>query len=1067
MTTSPVLLIANRGEISARIALSAQTLGIRTVAIYTQDDASSTHVAGADTATQVPSYMDIEAVIAAGVQAGATLVHPGYGFFAESASFARAVEKAGMTFVGPPPVALEALGDKERTQSLASELGIPTPTSTGIITGPEDLKQVAELMESTGTAVGLKAVAGGGGRGIRIVDRREDLEAAFTQCTNEARIGFGDDRVFAQQWLSEARHVEVQVCGTAAGVYVLGDRDCSLQRKRQKVIEVAPADLTDSLRNQLHSASTRLLEHVGYTSLATVEFLVTDSGWYFMEVNPRIQVEHTVTEEVTGCDLVELQLKLAMGKDLDLSTHPYVPDRVAVEARLCAETWGSAESGTHAAGIDAVHANRGTISAVDFPTGRNVRVDTWIRSGTQVGTQYDSLLAKIVCTGPDLDHALGQLSRALRSVRVTGVATNLAVLEALLPYVRDARTSTLETNLARILAEVKARGNEKAATDITADAATSVAIDKATPSVPARVTLEDGERVVTAPVTGTVVSLAKTGDSASRNAGEIGVIEAMKMHHPVLADAHSAIRTLVQTGDTVTAGDPVAVIRPVDAHAGDDSMPAHAPHPGIAEVNERHAMTLDAARPQAVHKRHSKNRRTARENLADLLVPDTFVEYGALALAAQRKRRSVEDLIANTPADGLVGGIGEVATPAGPVRAVVMSYEYMVLAGTQGARNHRKTDRLLEIAERQELPVVFFVEGGGGRPGDTDIAPGTQLGVTTFAALALLRGKVPLLAIAAGRTFAGNAALAGVCDIIVAHNDANIGMGGPAMIEGGGLGTFTPEQVGPTDVHRKTGAVDIVVPDDATAVAQVQRLLGLTHGSTEFTHSGDASQTVPADRLRAFDMRNVITHVADDDSVVQLRPDYAPGAIVGFLRIEGHPFGFIANNNLHVGGAIDVDAAHSFSQHIELINSYGIPLLSFVDTPGFMVGPEAEKQPGVRAFGDLFVAGARFRGRSGAIVIRKAYGLGAMAMTLGHLQAPDFSIAWPPGELGPMGLEGAVRLGYAKELAAVDGPEREKLYTQLLDSLYAQGRALAAAEVFDIDDVIDPADTRKWALTLV
>ncbi|MDK8346133.1 carboxyl transferase domain-containing protein [Brevibacterium sp. UMB1308A] len=1024
------LLIANRGEIAVRIASTARLMGIPTVGVYTPDDATSLHVDTCDTAVEIPSYLDSDAVLDAGVNNGATLVHPGYGFFAESADFARTVRDRGLTFVGPTPQALEAVGDKERTKSLANTLGISVTQSTGLLSGDAGVAQAVQLLEESPDGIAIKAVAGGGGRGIRVVTNDDDVAQALSQCAHEARVGFGDDRVFAEQWVQNARHVEVQALGASTGVHILGDRDCSLQRRRQKVIELAPALLAENVREELHDATRTLLEHVNYTSLATVEFLVTESGWYLMEVNPRIQVEHTVTECVTGLDLVELQLREAMGTGGEIS--PIPTKKVAVQARVCAERF--TESGD-------VVPMTGTVEAFDAPHDAGVRVDTWIRSGTEIGTAYDSLVAKVICTGHDLDSALNNCERALARTQVRGVNTNVSFLQALLPYAVDATTSTIDTQFARIV-----------------ESAPEALVEADEHSVPTD--LADGEEAVLAPVSGTVVSLEP-------NEGELGLIEALKMHHPIVAPPHVNARPLVNVGDTVVKGQALWIVQGANGAHENATQATSQPHPGIQEVNDRHAVTHDEARPEAVAKRHGQNRRTARENLADLIVPGTFVEYGALAIAAQRKRRSLEELITKTPADGLVGGIGQVKTTSGPVSAVIMSYEYMVLAGTQGARNHAKTDRLLDLAHRKKLPVVFFVEGGGGRPGDTDIAPGTQLNVSTFAALARLRGVVPLIAVAAGRTFAGNAALAGVCDIIIAHEDANIGMGGPQMIAGGGLGTFDVSEVGPTAVHRRSGAVDIVVPDDQAAVKAVQKVLGLSQNVTEYEHTGEPQNTVPADRLRAFDMRDVITSVADDGTFLELRTDYASGAIVGFMRVHGHSFGFIANNNHHLGGAIDVDAARSFTQHIACVENLGLPLISFVDTPGFIVGPEAEKEPGMRAFGDLFVAGAHFTGSTGAVIIRKAYGLGAMAMTMGYLHATDFCIAWPAGEMGPMGLEGAVRLGYAKELAQVEGEEREQLYSRLLDELYAQGRALSAAEVFDIDDVIDPVHTREWIASLI
>ena len=503
---------------------------------------------------------------------------------------------------------------------------------------------------------------------------------------------------------------------------------------------------------------------------------------------------------------------------------------------------------------------------------------------------------------------------------------------------------------------------------------------------------------------------------------------------------------------------------------------AHEPHPGVAEVQERHAAVLDDAREDQLESIRARGRRTARENIADLVDPGSFVEYGPLIIAAQTQRRSVEELIRRTSGDGLLGGT---ATVEGR-EVVVMSYDYSVLAGTQGSRNHKKTDRLIQLAERRGVPLVLFAEGGGGRPGDTDRAPSIGLGVETFASLARLRGRAPLISVVSGRTFAGNAALAGVCDLIIATPEVNLGMGGPAMIEGGGLGRHRPEDIGPAPVHLANGNIDILAEDEADAVAHVKEALSALVGAVRWevgaasaddvdASLAEAARTaVPADRLRAFSMRTAIEAVVDPGTFTEVRAGFGAGAITGFGRLDGRPFALIANDNHHLGGAIDVDAARTMTQHLRLAQDHGIPVVSFVDTPGFIVGPEAELEPGVRAFGDLFVAGAALSVPFGAVVIRKGYGLGAMAMMAGSAEAPQFTVAWPSGELGPMGLEGAVRLGYAKELAAIeDGAERAAEEARLVDELYAQGRAMNAAMLFEIDDVIDPALTREWIRTLL
>ncbi|PKM26496.1 MAG: carbamoyl-phosphate synthase large subunit, partial [Gammaproteobacteria bacterium HGW-Gammaproteobacteria-12] len=382
-------------------------------------------------------------------------------------------------------------------------------------------------------------------------------------------------------------------------------------------------------------------------------------------------------------------------------------------------------------------------------------------------------------------------------------------------------------------------------------------------------------------------------------------------------------------------------------------------------------------------------------------------------------------------------------------RCMAIAYDYTVFAGTQGVMNHKKTDRMLALAEQWRLPVVLFAEGGGGRPGDTDFVGVAGLDCHTFVAMAKLSGLVPTVGVVSGRCFAGNAALLGCCDVIIATRDASIGMAGPAMIEGGGLGSFTPEQVGPTSVQGPNGVIDVLVQDEAAAVAVAKQYLGYFQGP----------------RLRVYDMRQVIELLADHGSVLELRRQFAPGLITALVRIEGKPFGLIANNPAHLGGAIDAVAGDKAARFLQLCEAHDLPIVSLCDTPGFMVGPEAEKQATVRHVSRLFVTAASLTVPFFTLVLRKGYGLGAQAMAAGSFHSPLFTAAWPTGEFGAMGLEGAVRLGFAKELAAQpDDTTRQALFDKLVAKAYENGKALNMASYLEIDAVIDPADSRTWLL---
>jgi len=454
--------------------------------------------------------------------------------------------------------------------------------------------------------------------------------------------------------------------------------------------------------------------------------------------------------------------------------------------------------------------------------------------------------------------------------------------------------------------------------------------------------------------------------------------------------------------------------------------------------------------------------RTARENLTDLCDAGSFKEYGALAVAAQRSRRSEKDLIQNTPADGMVTGLGSVNGQ----RIVAMAYDATVLAGTQGMRNHQKTDRMLGLALQNKLPVVLFAEGGGGRPGDVDMPIVAGLHVATFASFARLNGQVPVVGIAAGRCFAGNAALLGCSDVIIATKNSNIGMGGPAMVEGGGLGVFKPEQIGPASVQHGNGVIDILVDDEVQAVAAARHYLSFFQGpAPQWTAPPEQAlrDVVPENRLRVYDTRAAMAGIADIGSLLELRTGFGVGIHTALARIEGRPVGMLANNPLHLGGAIDAAAADKAARFMQLCNAHGLPLVSLVDTPGFMVGPDTEATAQVRHVSRMFIAAAHLRVPYLSVVLRKGYGLGAMAMTAGGFHSPLFTAAWPTGEFGAMGLEGAVRLGFKKELEAVpEGPERQALYDKLVARQYDNGSAVHMAATLEIDAVIDPARTRDW-----
>jgi acetyl-CoA carboxylase carboxyltransferase component len=574
-----------------------------------------------------------------------------------------------------------------------------------------------------------------------------------------------------------------------------------------------------------------------------------------------------------------------------------------------------------------------------------------------------------------------------------------------------------------------------------------------------------GSVAVSAPLHGVVVETPVRPGEPVRAGSPLLVVEAMKMEHVVPAPCTGVVSEMaVRAGDEVTKGVVVAVLEDTGEEHTDEESTAEVDldriRPDLAESRDRHRVGLDEGRPDAVDARRRAGRRTARESVAELCDSGSFVEYGALTVAAQRRRRSLAELIERTPADGLVAGIGTVEG----ARCVVLAYDYTVLAGTQGLQNHNKLDRMLRLARRHDLPVVIFAEGGGGRPGDTDTAAVSSLDVPTFRLMAGLSGTVPLVGVVSGYCFAGNAVLAGCCDVIIATEDANLGMGGPAMIEGGGLGSVAADDIGPMSVQEPNGVVDLVVSDDAAAARAARGYLAYFTGSRDPGECADQRimrHLVPEDRVRGYDILPVIHTLADVDSVLELRPSFGTGIVTALARIEGRPVGVLANNPRHLGGAIDSAAADKASRFLQLCNTFGLPVVSLCDTPGFMVGVDSERTATVRHFSRMFVVGANLDVPLCTVVLRKGYGLGAMAMSAGGLKASTVTVAWPTGEFGGMNLEGAVRLAYRKELGEIEeGEAREARYAELVAEMYERGKALSTAAVFEVDDVIDPADTR-------
>ena len=1095
------VLVANRGEVAIRVMRAVAELGLRSVAVHPEDDAACLHLRKADRTHVLPgagaaAYLDPAALVAAARETGCDALHPGWGFLAESPALASRCAEAGVTFVGPAPEVLALFGDKARARELAGACDVPVLEGTGrAVTLAEAERFHASL--GAGAGIMVKAVAGGGGRGMRAVRDPGELADAFERCRSEAEKAFGSGELYVERLLPRARHVEIQILGDDSGeVTHLGERDCTIQRRHQKLIEIAPSPgLADDVRNALASAAIRMARRAGLCGLATFEFLIeveAPERFVFIEANPRLQVEHTVTEEVTGVDLVQTQLQLAAGRslgELGLAAGERPPARgCAIQARINAETLTARGD---------PRPSSGTLTAFEPPSGPGVRTDTLGYAGYTLHPGFDSLVAKCIAHVPTggFPATAARLHRALREFRIEGIETNLPTLQALLrhPVFLDGafHTRFVEEHAAALDAgaDVRLHFEAEAAGESAPSSLAGARIDTSDPLAVldhgrTGTTRNDaappagppGAVIVPAPVQGTVVSVEVREGDAVDTGQPLVVMEAMKMEHVVEAPCSGVVaRIAARPGEAVFESHALAWI---DEGEGTGRVAERAAavdldriRPDLAESLERHAAGLDPARPAAVERRRKTGQRTARENVDDLCDADSFREYGPLVIAAQRRRRDIDDLIANTPADGMIAGIGTVNADVfgeDAARCAVLSYDYTVLAGTQGLQNHRKKDRLFELAERLRLPVVLFTEGGGGRPGDTDGTGVAGLDCLAFQYFGKLSGHVPLVGINSGRCFAGNAALLGCCDVVIATQGSNIGMGGPAMVEGGGLGVFRPEEIGPMSDQVPNGVVDVATRDEAEAVEVARRYLSYFQGPLPEWTCADQRllrSAIPENRLRIYDVRRVIETLADSGSVLELRRGFGHGMVTALTRVEGRPLGIVSNDPSHLAGAIDSDGADKAARFMQLCDAFGIPLLFLCDTPGIMVGPEAEKSGTVRHAARMFVVGASLTVPFFTIVLRKGYGLGAQAMAGGSFRAPLFTVAWPTGEFGGMGLEGAVKLGYRKELAAIEDPdERRGTYQEMVDRMYAHGKAVNMASHFEIDEVIDPFDSRAWVM---
>jgi acetyl/propionyl-CoA carboxylase alpha subunit/acetyl-CoA carboxylase carboxyltransferase component len=1090
------LLIANRGEIAIRIARAAADMGLPSVAVYSEDDSHSLHVRMADASRALPgrgaaAYLDADAILAAATESGCDAIHPGYGFLAERADFARRCADAGLRFVGPDVATLELFGDKARARAAAVAASVPVIRGLDHAVTLEEARAFFASLGAGGAMI-IKAVAGGGGRGTRAVLTADEIAPAFERCQSEAASAFGRSDVYVEEFMPRARHVEVQILGDRAGhIAQLGERECSVQRRFQKIVEIAPAPhLDDGLRRQIIDAAVRFAHSVGYSNLGTFEFLVDTSGrrhappFVFIEANARLQVE--------------TQIRLAQGAtlaDLGLDRKGIATPRgYAIQARVNMETIGT-DGSLRPAG--------GTLTVYEAPSGPGVRTDGFGYAGYRTSGAFDSLLAKVIAhsASPDFAATVGRAVRALAEFRLEGIGTNIPFLQAILSH-PDFAAGTIHTRwVDDHVASLAAAGADRPARYVAAprsaagdsgfagarvksndplalfaydaqvkDALATITTEAAAPDL----TGPDGSVGVASPIQGTIVAIDVVVGDTVRQGQRLAIVEAMKMEHVIAAPHSGIVRGITMGfGDVVREGYPIVFIEAAEIAGGavatDADLDPNHIRPDLQEAYDRHALGRDENRPEAVARRHKLGHRMPRENIDQLVDAGSFKEYWPLIVARQHQRHSIDALRRNTPADGVVAGtcsINGALFDETRSRAIVVHYDYTVLAGTQGHRNHYKQDRMFELASRFRLPLVLFGEGGGGRPGEDNIGPRVAVDTHTFTTFSQLSGLVPLVAVVNGRTFAGNTALVACSDVIIATEGSTLGMGGPAMIEGGGLGIYTPEEVGPMSVQVPNGVVDILVQDETAAVETAKQYLGYFQGPIAAWEAPDQRRlrhVVPENRLRLYNMREIIETIADRGSVLELREKFGIGLITAFIRVEGRPMGVVANNPHHLAGAVDSNGADKGARFLQLCDAFDIPVLSLIDCPGIMVGPEVERTALVRHCTRLFNVGANMTAPLFSVIVRKAYGLGAQAMCGAGTLVGFFAVAWPTAEFAGMNIEGAVKLGYRKELMAIEDPQaRRQEFEQRTAIAYDSAKAVNAAAGGGIDDVIDPAETRDW-----
>ncbi|MCW3783652.1 carboxyl transferase domain-containing protein [Defluviimonas salinarum] len=1055
-----ILLIANRGEVAIRIARATRELGLRSVGICAEDDAASLHTSYMDECHTLPrsgpaAYLDQEAVLEVARRGGCTLVHPGYGFLSENAEFARRCTDDGLIFVGPTADVLDQFGDKITARVLAGAVDVPVMPGTSEPTSLADARAFAE----THGAVMLKAMAGGGGRGMRAVRTVAELNTAYESCRSEAMQAFGLNDLYVEKLLTDARHIEVQVIGDGTGaVCHLWERDCSVQRRHQKVIEIAPAPhLSPPLRERMLSAAVALAQHVRYRGLCTIEFLVSGEDFWFMEANPRLQVEHTITEEITGVDLVQSQLRIAMGDTLtDLGLdQPPAPHGFAIQARVNLETLGADGAPIPQAGV---------LTNYTPPGGPNVRVDGYGYPGYRTSLRYDSLLAKVIGRGRTFGRAAVNTAAALREFGIGGVDTNQPLLKGILRHPAflsgEFNTSLIGLHLPELLAE---------------------AANWQTPSLPggvlasdtqrkARFELGEGETALAAPMSGTVMSLLTEQGAVVAAGDPIMILEAMKMEHLIRAPETCLVETLaVSVGDSVNKGDLLCGMRPADAGGVSASAPRDVvePEPGwqeeVDEIHRRRALAKRMGGAAKVERQKQQGKLTARERIEELVDAGTFSEIGTLTGFGQYDEDG--NLIDILPANFVAG-----TARVGGRKLVIGSDDFTIRAGSGDAAIHAKQIFAENYAREMRLPMVRLLDGASGG-GSVKIAQ--ELGYhylpvnPGWDAVVDLMSLVPVVSACLGPTVGLGAARLVMSHLaVMVDGTGQVFTAGPPIVLGATNEDLTKEELGGTEVHRTNGMIERIVGSEAEAIDVTRRFLSylpqnvfqlppVGEARASVPHDGDALlSAIPRNLRQPYDVQPILDAIFDAGSIF-LYADYGSSVVTYLARLDGHPVGVISTDPMR-GAALTVEAAQAMTRLVDLCETFHLPIVSLTDQAGMSIGLEAERRGTIRYGARAISAVYQSRIPQAELILRRVFGVGGAGAVNRHRASRSWS--WPSGTWGSLPKQGGIEAAFRTELSRTQ--DRDAEIARLSRELEQIGSPFRTAEKFGIQDLIDPRESR-------